>query len=78
MGARRGGGQEGALAPPSPGNSKIWGPPKDNLTRKIKKKIFKKLSEETELRAPHLVSEETDQWGPPIVSKETDLRGPPI
>ena len=33
MGARRGG-QEGALAPPPPGNSKIWGPPKDNLTRK--------------------------------------------
>ena len=32
MGARRGR-QEGALAPP-PGNSKIWGPPKDNLTRK--------------------------------------------
>ena len=50
MGARRGG-QEGALAPP-PGNSKIWGPPKDNLTRKFKKNILKKLSEETELRAP--------------------------
>ena len=26
MGARRGE-QEGALAPPPPGNSKIWGPP---------------------------------------------------
>ena len=31
-GRPQGGGQEGALAP-SPGNSKIWGPPKDNLTR---------------------------------------------
>ena len=31
-GRPQGGGQEGALAPP--GNSKIWGPPKDNLTRK--------------------------------------------
>ena len=33
-GRPQGGGQEGALAPP--GNSKIWGPPKDNLIRKIK------------------------------------------
>ena len=30
------------------------GPHKDNLTRNFFKKIFKKLSEETELRAPHL------------------------
>ena len=41
------------------------------------KLIFFKLSEETDLRALHLVSEETDMRGPPIVSKETNLRGPP-
>ena len=33
MSARMGVGQEGAPAPP-PGNSKIWGTPKDNLTGK--------------------------------------------
>ena len=35
MGTRRGGGvgQEGYLTP-SPGNSKIWGPPKDSLAHK--------------------------------------------
>ena len=80
MGARRGGGGGGArggTCPPPLEIQKYGGPHKDNLTRKIKKKIiFKKLSEETELRAPHLISEETDMRGPPIVSKETDLRGP--
>ena len=76
MGARRGGGQEGALAPPLE-IQKYRGPHKDNLTRKIFKKMLKKLSEETELRAPHLVSEETDMRGPPKISKETNLRGPP-
>ena len=77
MGARRGGGKRGHLPPPL--EIKKYGAPKDNLTRKKKIYIyiFKKLSEETELRAPHLVSEETDLRGPPIVSKETDLRGPP-
>ena len=63
MGARRGGGQEGALAPPPPENKKNMGPPKDNLTRTI---FLKKLSEETELRGPHLVSKETDLRGAPI------------
>ena len=37
-GARRGGGQEGALAPP--GNLKIWGLHKDNLMRKNFKNIY--------------------------------------
>ena len=32
---------------------------------KIKKYILKKLSKETELRAPHLVSKETDMRGGP-------------
>ena len=64
--APAGGGKRGHLPPP--GNSQIWGaPPKDNLTRNLKKK----------LRGPHIVSEETDLGGPPIASKETDLRGPP-
>ena len=38
MGARRGGGQEGALAPP-PLKLKNMGPPKDNLPRKFFFKI---------------------------------------
>ena len=29
----------GSMGARPPGNSKIWGPPKDNLKRKIKKKI---------------------------------------
>ena len=66
MGARRGG-QEGALAPPPWKFTDMGGPPKDNLTRNLKKK----------LRGPHIVSEETDLGGTPIASKETDLRGPP-
>ena len=77
MGARRGGGKKGHLPPLE--IQKYGGPPKDILTRKKFKKIFfLKLSEETELRAPHLVSEESDQRGCSIVSKETDLRGPHI
>ena len=35
-----GGGQEGALAPPPLEIQKYGGPPKDNLTRKIKKYIY--------------------------------------
>ena len=65
-------GARGCTCPPLE-IQKYGGPHKDNLTRKF----FLKLSEEAELRAPHLVSEETDMRGPPIVSKETDLRGPP-
>ena len=60
MGARRGG-----TCPPPLEIKKYGPPPKDNLTRKNYKKIFKKLSEETELRAPHIVSEATDLRGPP-------------
>ena len=67
MGARRGG-----TCPPPWKLKNMGPPPQDNLTRK------KNFSEETELRAPHLVSKETDLRGPPIVSKETDLRGPHI
>ena len=33
--ALAGGARGGTCPPPPPGNSKIWGPPKDNLTRKI-------------------------------------------
>ena len=76
MGARRGGGQEEALAPPWKFKN-IGAPTRITYRVKILKIIFFKLSEETELRAPHLVSEETDMRGPPIVSKETNLRGPP-
>ena len=64
--APAGGGQEGALAPPWKFTD-MGGPPKDNLTRNLKKK----------LRGPHIVSEETDLGGTPIASKETDLRGLP-
>ena len=75
-GRPQGGARRGTCPPPLE-IRKYGGPHKDNLTCKNEKKIFSKLSEETELRAPHLVNEETDMRGPPIVSKETDLRGPP-
>ena len=65
--APAGGGQEGALAPPWKFTD-MGGPPKDNLTRNLKKKIK---------GTPYTVSEETDLGGTPIASKETDLRGPP-
>ena len=69
MGVRRGGGQEGHLPPPPPPPrpleiKKYGGPHKNNLTRQNFLNFFFKLSEETELRAPHLVSEETDMRGP--------------
>ena len=78
-GRSQGGGKKGHLPPLE--IQKYRGPHKDNLMRKNYKKKFKKLSEETELRAPppHLVSEETDlRGGSYIVSEETDLRGPHI
>ena len=76
MGARRGGGKRVHLPPLE--IKKHRSPHKDNLTRKNLKNIYlKKLSEKTELKAPHLISKETDMRGPPIVSKATDLRGPP-
>ena len=75
MGARRGGARRGTCPPLEIQN--MGAPTRITYRVKIKKKFFFKLSEETELRAPHLVSEETDMRGPPIVSKETDLRGPP-
>ena len=78
-GRPQGGGARGGTCPP-PWKFKNIGAPQGQQGQrvKIKKNILKKLSEETELRAPHLVSEETDLRGPPIVSKETDPRGPPI
>ena len=66
MGVRRGGARGGTCPPLE--IHRYGGPPKDNLTRNLKKK----------LRGPHIVSEETDLGGPPIASKETDLRGPHI
>ena len=62
-----GGGARGGTCPPWKFKN-MGPPPKDNLTRKFFFKIFQKLSEETELRAPHLVSEETDLRGPPILT----------
>ena len=53
MSARRGGAR-GGTCPPPPGNSKIWGPPKDNLTMR------RNWTE----GGPYIVSEETDLRGP--------------
>ena len=64
MHGRPQGGQEGALAPPPRKFTDMGAPPpKDNLTRNLKKK----------LRGPHIVSEETALGG-----EETDLRGAPL
>ena len=49
MHGRPQGGARGGTCPPPLEIQKYGGPPKDNLTRK---KLLKKLSEETELRAP--------------------------
>ena len=60
------GGARGGTCPPPLEIQKYGAPTRINYRVKIKKKIFFKLSEETELRAPppHLVSEETDMRGP--------------
>ena len=64
-GRPQGGGARGGTCPPPLEIKNYGGPHKDNLTRKNLKKYFFKLSEETELRALHLVSEETDMRGAP-------------